>query len=447
MKSDRLKNVITEYLSNNYKAYNLRAICESYGIICDNNLEPMASKRTYIKSGLIGLTLESLQSIAINIAQQEDSPEFVKAIDSLINTDPFKISMITRRSILDMVSSNYVIEGQLQINEFLNRIWPLKDIPSAYGYTNAEEDIIRHMIRNDDLSYSEMFNNLLIIYRNDNDFKNFLEQLVHPCVRDSVEEQLQYVKEINDLLLEDGYSLISTHTLSGQPIFTLDNQTGSIKSPVKNIIFASITKKPDIVIADSLSNELNIIDNDYNDCLIYNYPTNQKGLSWNDLVRWWNKGREPYDIVIEQQLYERLKKALDSEAEKIFMREYYNYLHTKNNSLPALIPQVYCHYDPKSAKLRGGRLYVHQRMDFLMLLPKGERIVIEIDGKQHYSDNNEPSPKLYAEMVSDDRNLKLYGYDVYRFGGYEFINTIESKKLIQRFFEQLFLKYGIDTCN
>ena len=26
-------------------------------------------------------------------------------------------------------------------------------------------------------------------------------------------------------------------------------------------------------------------------------------------------------------------------------------------------------------------------------------------------------------MVKDDRKLKIYGYDVYRFGGYEFIDT------------------------
>jgi len=49
-------------------------------------------------------------------------------------------------------------------------------------------------------------------------------------------------------------------------------------------------------------------------------------------------------------------------------------------------------------------------MDFLFVLSNSTRIVIEVDGKQHYSDDNISSPKKYAEMVSLDRDLKLLGY-------------------------------------
>ena len=62
-------------------------------------------------------------------------------------------------------------------------------------------------------------------------------------------------------------------------------------------------------------------------------------------------------------------------------------------------------------------VYTHQRMDFLMLLPNGIRVVIEIDGKQHYSEGDISSPKLYAEMMVDTRKLQLKGYEVYRLGG------------------------------
>ena len=58
-------------------------------------------------------------------------------------------------------------------------------------------------------------------------------------------------------------------------------------------------------------------------------------------------------------------------------------------------------------------------MDFLLLLPHGVRIVLEVDGKQHYAEGDTASPKLYSEMVSEDRRLRLRGYEVYRFGGYE----------------------------
>ncbi len=82
----------------------------------------------------------------------------------------------------------------------------------------------------------------------------------------------------------------------------------------------------------------------------------------------------------------------------------------------ALLPQVYLHCDPYTIKQRanGDKPLKRQRMDFLLLFSNRQRVVIEVDGKQHYSDNNIVSPSLYAEMVIEDRHLKLAGYEVYR---------------------------------
>jgi very-short-patch-repair endonuclease len=53
-----------------------------------------------------------------------------------------------------------------------------------------------------------------------------------------------------------------------------------------------------------------------------------------------------------------------------------------------------------------------QRMDFLLLLPGCQRIVIEVDGKHHFTENDHPSLKVYADMVSADRELRLAGYEI-----------------------------------
>ena len=83
-------------------------------------------------------------------------------------------------------------------------------------------------------------------------------------------------------------------------------------------------------------------------------------------------------------------------------------------------------------------------MDFLILFSHAERVVIEIDGKQHYADNNgNASPQKYAEMVEADRQLKLAGYDVYRFGGYELNNQQQGAVIVEQFFRQLFKKYNL----
>ena len=113
--------------------------------------------------------------------------------------------------------------------------------------------------------------------------------------------------------------------------------------------------------------------------------------------------------------------------------------------IPALVPQVYLHYDPRSKYQRKGQVvYSHQRMDFLMLLPGGIQIVFELDGQQHYSQNGKAAPALYAEMVKADRALRLKGYEVYRFGGYEFLDENNAKQMICEFFDKLFERYEID---
>ena len=119
-------------------------------------------------------------------------------------------------------------------------------------------------------------------------------------------------------------------------------------------------------------------------------------------------------------------------------------------NLPALIPQVYLHLDPLSQKereiLNKPRVLERQRMDFLMLLGGRVRIVIEVDGQQHYSASGKPSPTLYAAMVSEDRRLRLQGYELYRFGGAEFFSSVSEmppEDMITEFFEAVFVKHKI----
>jgi very-short-patch-repair endonuclease len=83
---------------------------------------------------------------------------------------------------------------------------------------------------------------------------------------------------------------------------------------------------------------------------------------------------------------------------------------------------------------------MRERMDFLLLLPRGVRIVLEVDGQQHYAEGTNrgapASPRLYSEMVAEDRRLRLRGYEVYRFGGYE-LGAASSDDMLREFFDEL----------
>jgi very-short-patch-repair endonuclease len=83
-----------------------------------------------------------------------------------------------------------------------------------------------------------------------------------------------------------------------------------------------------------------------------------------------------------------------------------------------------------------------QRMDFLLLFSPQERVVLEVDGKQHYSESGKPSPTLYSQMVAADRELRMIGYEVFRFGGEE-LSVAEGAATLRRFFDRLLVKYGV----
>jgi very-short-patch-repair endonuclease len=82
-------------------------------------------------------------------------------------------------------------------------------------------------------------------------------------------------------------------------------------------------------------------------------------------------------------------------------------------------------------------------MDFLLLLPRQARVVVEVDGRQHYANREgRADPQLYAAMMAADRDLKLAGYEVFRFGASE-LQGDAGKTLVRQFFARLFREHGV----
>ena len=198
-----------------------------------------------------------------------------------------------------------------------------------------------------------------------------------------------------------------------------------VDGALKNLIFAADGPKPRIVLTDALNNTIEIVENaEY--CLVYDEALPADGLSWNQMANWWartqHKRSSPTD-AIQSDLYQRLYRSLDSEPEQTLFQSYMKRCRA-DGDLPALIPQVYLQYDPYTRRKLGttGQVLTRERTDFLFLLPRRARVVLEIDGKHHYTEDgsDRSSPRKYAQMVRADRQVRLDGYDVYRFGGLEF---------------------------
>lgn len=142
----------------------------------------------------------------------------------------------------------------------------------------------------------------------------------------------------------------------------------------------------------------------------------------------------------KETLYKRLLASLpaNSPPHRLLFQLYHHVHGSAVPELPALLPEVWLHWDPQTARARGRDALLNFRMDFLLLLPQGRRVVLEVDGAHHYSTDRKADPVVYARMVRGDRDLKLSGYDVFRFGAAELRDDHQARAMVEEFFRDLF---------
>jgi hypothetical protein len=402
------------------KSYNLPNVCVELGLAPGEESESFSSKRHYVLRRLQPLSQEETIQVGRQTLERFSSFRLQETLDLIDPPGDGAISAITRRRLIDDVSNTGNLTGDMDLREFLNRIFPLSELPyddGSFLRTTLDSAVYQHMIRNDDWSYKDFFEAANVIKLSEQRFRLLLEEIVHPEVRIG-DDQKRFVELINLHLLRDGFELLPVEETSGYPVYRVVRK-GVAAGRYKNLIFAANGPKPELVLADALNNDIRIVRNqEY--CLVYDLPVGPHGLRWHELVAWWSSISSFSDP--ERNLYKRLLESLSSEPERRFFRLYFETLRSDlGERLPAIIPQVYLHYDPYTLRElpRNGSALARQRMDFLFLLPYRQRVVIEIDGQQHYADGDVASPKRYAEMAAEDRKLRLQGYELYRFGGYE----------------------------
>ncbi len=329
--------------------------------------------------------------------------------------------------------------------EVLNEFWWVDTVSISDGWTGPTlwEEIFRHYVNHDDWDVVTVFDKLGAFRCSPARFGRFIEALASSRVRPNEPAQRLFIETVNSALTKSGIQLVPGVGEDAYLTASLAYIGSGKQSSPKNLIFASKTK-PDLRLCNALDNDIEVMTG-ADDVLIYDRPIAPSGVLWKDLQDWF---AQTHGIPMEQakkRLYQRLKNCLpaSSPPQQLAFASFYKAFNTAVPDLPALIPEVWFHWDPQTVAVRGKDALLRSRMDFLLLLPGGVRIVIEIDGKHHYCDNEgKPSPQRYAEMMTADRSLRLVGYEVYRFGAHELLQ-VNAEAVLISFYRSLFERYSL----
>ncbi|MFF3566104.1 hypothetical protein ACFYXS_39380 [Streptomyces sp. NPDC002574] len=326
----------------------------------------------------------------------------------------------------------------------LGRLWDLGDDGLRQWGTPAaglREEIARHVIRfGDDWSAEELFERLGAFEAPHPRFGRFLEGLASSAVLPDEQAQRRFVDLANGHLQPVGALLRQDGEADGYPVFHLVQPgRGTARRP-RNLIFGTLGK-PDIRFTSALDNDIEIAEA-ADKIMVYDRPVGTDGLLWRELLSWWQSIR---GITDPQQagraLYERMKESLPpkSAGQRNLFWLYHHLYQDQLDNVPALLPEIWMHWGPKTVRERGHNALQNLRMDFLMLLPGSRRVVLEVDGSQHYTRDRGavPDPAKYAATMASDRDLKFRGYEVFRFGHDELCDRDRARLVVTDFFRHL----------
>ncbi|WP_312699229.1 hypothetical protein [Sedimentibacter sp.] len=146
-----------------------------------------------------------------------------------------RITEITKRDIMELFKNGLEIDyffdigivtyryfGRLEEIDFLKRIYDLEKMPSHDSrYKNAEIDIWKHTVNNDDYPPCWVFEDERFQLQNGSDeiYLKFICEIFHPAVRNEKGYWKEFLTEVNKLLQNDGYELYPAKKISNREVY------------------------------------------------------------------------------------------------------------------------------------------------------------------------------------------------------------------------------------
>jgi hypothetical protein len=457
---DALRDAIADAIAIHVKDYNVPAVTERLGLKPGAVEEASRSKRLYVKTRILVWDEAELIALAKKVIAEFGAPGLADVLSEKTLPDEHRVSEITRRDILKALNPLDRLFGDTDFFAGLRLIAKDphlgRDSEDVFGFETLTGQIQRHYLENPDWTPEELLLNCGALECTQARFFQLIEKLLDPVVRRG-EEQRQLAQTLSAILQADGFHIVVVGEQSRHPRYGIQRLQAGVTGKPKNLIFAAINTKPDLYFLDAINNDIGI--HNRSDALVFEDFLPESGLRWSQLTQWWQTQAGSADPErAPRAFYRRLLHAVQATRSPgqyaLFTVYYHTFPAILKEALPALIPEVYLHYDPRALwERRGDPALLRQRMDFLLLLDRA-RIVLEVDGRQHYAEGALAAPTKYAEMAAEDRRLRLTGYELYRFGAAEFSDTNvsaegkitvgpRSRELVVRFFEALWRRHEI----
>ncbi|HEY6817661.1 MAG TPA: abortive infection family protein [Croceibacterium sp.] len=236
MKS-QLRSLVAEALYPN-SAYLLPAMCERYGMEPGDGQEAMSSKRSYVMRRLEKLSDGRVLEIAKEVVKDHPNDSLQTAIEQL--ADGGLVTDITRHRLAKSLNG-VDLGGSRDLLEILRKHFPQIDhTESIYDpFDRLADDIVRHVILNEDWTNKELLERVGFLTCSQSKLFGFLADLLHPITRDA-EDQEKIAKQLNELLVQDGFALRPADKVSGSAIYQIEEVARSSERPADQMISATL---------------------------------------------------------------------------------------------------------------------------------------------------------------------------------------------------------------
>nr|WP_172685192.1 abortive infection family protein [Methylobacterium oryzae] len=237
-------------------ARDVPGVCKRYGLAEGIGEEAFSGKFRYVMSRLHALnTAQVLQTGQAVLGDYRDSA-LANAVEVLEDANLPKITMITRRRLLNILNS-IVFEGRLSLFEFLEPVYDLDSIPSPYHVSPTGEstrpirgDIYQHCINNHDWDNEDLLKHLGFLDGHQRQVFSLLERVFDPEIWDDDHPEGGLLDRINQVLKKDGYALQVTGMISGTGIYKVQQIGPPGATPADDEISALVQRFDEAGIRD-----------------------------------------------------------------------------------------------------------------------------------------------------------------------------------------------------